>query len=232
MSRLYDTTLHCDLLFRVFYVNIFFDVCYQKGNCYSKALFMAANLSIGNVLMKCTFPLITVINGDNQRYVKTKDRFRGQNSPRRCSTILWNGRPDQWRRNDIWNWTAYETTLDGPRSAKVLCTIKRIPTKRFGSILLERIGQNFITKLCTNTKRKTAHKIENIFNVLNCNFTLRMSYAPESRPRVSLKPNSHTKAYISKCLTSVVKGPRERSGFTALKASRQSFSAWPLAAMI
>ena len=160
MSRLYDTTLHCDLLFRVFCVNIFFDVCYQKGNCYSKALFTAANLSVGNVLMKCTFPLITVINGDNQRYVKTKDRFRGQNSPRRCSTILWNGRPDQWRRNDIWNWTAYETTLDGPRSAKVLCTIKRIPTKRFGSILLERIGQNFITKLCTNTERKTAQKLK------------------------------------------------------------------------
>ena len=36
MSRLYDTTLHCDLLFRVFYVNIFFDVCYQKGTATRK----------------------------------------------------------------------------------------------------------------------------------------------------------------------------------------------------
>ena len=60
----------------------------------------------------------------------------------------------------------------------------------------------------------------------------RMSCAPGSRPRVSLKPNSHTKAYISKCLTSVVKGPRERSGFIALKASPQSYFAWPSVATI
>ena len=36
----------------------------------------------------------------------------------------------------------------------MLCTIKGIPVKRFGSILLERNGQNFIAKLCSNTKRK------------------------------------------------------------------------------
>ena len=54
-------------------------------------------------------------------------------------------------------------------------------------------------------------------------FLFRTFCAQESRRRVSLKPNSHTKVYISKCLTLVAKDPREKNGSTVLKEWQQLF---------